>query len=160
MDNTKKAQPVQDKKLETEDKLKKELEEHKQKYLRALADYQNFERRVNQEKEDIRKIANRNLILELLPFLDNLDKATIFMKDNGLKMIRDQFYQALKHIGLEEIDVLRKEFDPHTAEAIDVVFGEKDNIVVEVFRKGYNYQGNILRPAQVKVEKKEVPDNN
>jgi len=134
--------------------LKQERDEYKDKYLRALADYQNFEKRINGEKELIRNTANRNLIIRLLPFLDNLDKAEIFIKDSGLKMIRDSFYKVLNEAGVEEIIVLGKEFDPNVAEVVEVVEGEKDNIVTEVARKGYMLNGNILRIAQVKVSKK------
>ena len=140
-------------KLEIET-LKKELEDYKTKYLRALADYQNLERRIIQEKEEVRKFANSLLILELLPFLDHLEQAEVFIKDNGLKMIKDNFLNLLKRLGLEEIKVLNSEFDPQVAEAVDIVAGSKDNLVVEVTRKGYSYQGKVLRIAQVKVSKK------
>jgi len=140
-------------KLEIET-LKKEVEDFKTKYLRALADYQNLEKRIIQEREETRKFANSLLILELLPFLDHLEAAEVFIKDQGLKMIKDNFLNLLKHLGLEEITVLNQEFDPQLAEAVDIVAGKKDNLVVEVTRKGYSYQGKILRIAQVKVSKK------
>ncbi len=136
------------------EKLKKEVEEFKNKYLRALADYQNFENRIDQQKEEIKKVGEKQLILKLLPFLDNLEKAEIFVKDQGLKQIKDSFYQILKSDQLEELDVLNKEFDPMTAEAVDMILGEKENIVVEVVRKGYKFGDKILRVAQVKVSKK------
>ena len=60
----------------------------------------------------------------------------------------------LKQENIEELDVLGKEFDPHTAEVVDLVKGEKENIVVEVIRKGYRFYDTILRVAQVKVSKK------
>jgi len=129
---------------------------YKSKYLRALADYQNFEKRVKEEKDQIIKNANGDLILRLLPFLDSLDKAEIFVKDEGLKLVRDQLLKVLVEAGLEEIPVLGKEFDPYSAEVVDMVEGEKDNIVVEVLRKGYKFNGKVLRVAQVKVSKKIV----
>lgn len=143
--------------------LKKQLEEsqkvsqeYKVKYLRALADYQNFEKRVAGDKEMLLKTANAGLILRLLPFLDSLDKAEVFVKDEGLKIVKIQFHKTLQDIGLEEMDVLNKDFDPYTAEVVDMVEGEKDNIVVEILRKGYKFHGNILRVAQVKVSKKPI----
>lgn len=145
----------ENKKLKEElQKAKKELEEYKNKYLRALADYQNYEKRVAGEKQEITKIANSQLLLKLLPILDNLDKAEVFIKDNGLRMVKDNFYRVLKELGIEEIEILRKEFNPQLAEAIDVVDGDKDNIVVEVLRKGYKLNNTVLRVAQVKVSKK------
>ena len=131
-----------------------ERDDFKTKYLRALADYQNFERRVRDEREEIGKATQAMTILKLVGFLDNLDQAEMFIKDPGLKMIKDQFGQTLKSMGLEEIDMLDKEFDPHVAEAIDTVEGEKDDIVVEVLKKGYRFHGKVLRPAQVKVSRK------
>jgi molecular chaperone GrpE len=138
------------KKLETE----KQVEEYKHKYLRALADYQNLEKRMQEDKERTVKNANAHLILKLLPFLDSLDKAEVFIKDEGLKIVKDQFHKTLKDEGLKELEVLGKEFDPYTAEVVDIVEGEKDSIVVEVLRKGFEYNGKILRVAQVKVSKK------
>lgn len=139
------------KKVEEE---KKPEEDFKSKYLRALADYQNFEKRVNLEKEQIREVTTKNTLLKLLPFLDNLEKAELFVKDSGLKMVKDNFYKSLKDLGLEEVELTGKVFDPYTAEAIDIVEGKEDNKIVEVLRKGYSYKGNILRVAQVKVSKK------
>lgn len=137
-------------------KIKKEKEDYKHKYLRALADYQNLEKRIREEKDLLTKEANKTLILKLLPFLDSLDKAELFIKDEGLKIAKDNFYKILKEQGLEEIEVLGKEFDPHLAEAVDVAPDEKDNHVVEVLRKGYRLNGKILRIAQVKVGKKKI----
>jgi len=154
-DNQKKDKPDELLKLKEENEdLKKQVEEYRNKYLRALADYQNLEKRVVEEKELIIKNANQNLILKLLPFLDALDKAEVFIKDQGLKIVKDNLIQVLKEVGVEEIDVLNKPFDPITSEAIDIITSDKDNIVVEVLRKGYRFQDKILRVAQVKVSKK------
>lgn len=143
--------------------LKKELEktirekdEYKNKYLRALADYQNFEKRVKSESEWLKQKGKEEIIIKLFPFLDNLEKAEIFIKDDGLKQIKNSFYQILKEEKIEEIEVIGKTFDPHLAEAVEVVEGEKDNVVVEVVRKGYRRGEKILRVAQVKVSKKQV----
>jgi len=127
---------------------------YKSKYLRALADYQNLEKRIHEEKEHVIKNANGHLILKLLPFLDSLDKAEVFIKDGGLKLVKEQLLKALSDAGLEEVPVLGKEFNPYSAEVVDMVEGEKDNIVVEVLRKGYQFNGKVLRVAQVKVSKK------
>jgi molecular chaperone GrpE len=136
------------------DEAKKQIEEYKNKYLRSLADYQNFEKRVNQEKDEIRKIANKSLLLKFLPILDDLDKAEIFVKDEGLKIIKNKFLQFLKDEGVEEIDLLGKVFDPHLAEAVSIVQGKEDDKIVEVVRKGYRYGDQVLRVAQVKVSKR------
>jgi len=143
------------KKLEEENgRLKQEILSIKNKYLRALADYANLEKRVACDREESRKNANQVLILKLLGFLDNIDRAEIFIKDNHLKIIKEEFYKLLHQEGLEEIKVLGLEFDPQVSEAIDMVVGEKNNVVVEVLRKGYRFNGRVMRTAQVKVSKK------
>ena len=149
----KKYQNVKQIELELK-QAKEQIKEYRERYLRALADYQNLEKRIVQEKAQIIKSANKQLILKVLPFLDNLDKAELFIKDSGLKMIKHEFYRILKDENIEEIQVIGKEFDPQFAEVVDMVEGEKDNIVVEVIRKGYILNGKILRVAQVKVTKK------
>jgi len=138
------------------EKITAQMEEYKAKYLRALADYQNFEKRVYDQREELIEMANRRLIIKLLDFLDNLDKAEAFIKDEHLHMIKKAFQKLLTEEGLKEIEVLGKDYDPYTAEVIDMVEGEKENQVVEVLRKGYELNGKIIRIAQVKVSKKKV----
>lgn len=164
-DQNKQVKPAQDGQLKkVEDELvkvkaeleeeKKKTEENKTKYLRALADYQNFENRVASQREELINNANKHLIIKLLSFLDNLDQAEIFVKDDHLKIIKDSFHKLLKEEGLKELEVKGKEYDPYTAEVIDMVKGDKENQVIEVLRKGYEMNGKVLRVAQVKVSKK------
>ena len=153
MDQTKTKKPVIDKFAQEIDNLKQQIEEFKNKYLRALADYQNLEKRVSDERFELMKMANKNLLIKILPFLDNLEKAEIFVKNEGLKISKEHFLQILKEVGLEEINLLNKDFDPNLAEAIDIVPGIKDNKVVEILRKGYMYESKIIRVVQVKVSK-------
>jgi molecular chaperone GrpE len=150
--DTKKKQEKKDENVH--ENCQKEVEEYKSKYLRALADYQNFERRARSEREEVVKESQGRVLLQLLPFLDHLEKAEIFVKDSGLKMIKDQFAQTLKNLGVEEMSLEGQEYDPMVAEAIEVIEGEKDGVIVEVVQKGYSYKGKVLRIAQVKVSKK------
>lgn len=136
------------------DKAKKETEDYKGKYLRVLADYQNFEKRVYEQRQVSKDFANKDLVLKLLPVLDDLDKAEMFIKDEGLKIIKDKLYNILKQEDMEEMNLLGKEFDPYVAEVIDVVEGKEDNMIVEILRKGYRHKDKILRVAQVRVSKK------
>ncbi len=147
---------IEEKVVEEDRKSDVELErdEYKNKLLRALADYHNLEKRVADERREIGKIATRNVLLRLLPFLDNLEQAEVFVKDSGLQMIKKQFTDVLEKEGLKKMNPLHKEYDVHSAEAVDVVEGEKDNVVVEVVRNGYEFDGEVMRPAQVKVSKK------
>lgn len=156
MDNKKKdVKKLEIEKLREElEKVKKETVDFKNKYLRALADYQNFEKRVRAEYESLKQKGKQEIIIKLLPVLDNLEKAEIFIKDDGLRQIKDGFYQFLKNEQIEEINVLGKEFNPHLAEAVETVSGKRDNIVTEVVRKGYQFGNKILRVAQVKVSKR------
>ena len=82
-----------------------------------------------------------------------------FCKDSGLKLVKDKFIQIIREENIEELQILGKEFDPHLAEAVDVVKGENDNIIIEVSRKGYTLNGKVLRVAQVKVSKKITNSN-
>ena len=153
MDTTKTKKSVIDKFTQEIDNLKQQAEEFKNKYLRALADYQNLEKRINQERFELMKMGNKNLLIKVIPFLDNLEKAEVFVKDQGLKISKDHFMQILKEAGLEEMDLMGKDFDPNFAEAIDIIPGREDNKVVEVLRKGYKFEDKIIRVAQVKVSK-------
>lgn len=136
------------------DVLKKQVEEYKSKYLRAIADYQNYERRVQDQRVEWTKNANKNVILKLLSFLDDLERAKAFVSDPSLVHIKESFNKMLKNEGLEEIEVLNKPYDPYTAEVIDMKEGKEENIVLAVLRKGYLYNGQLLRVAQVTVSKK------
>lgn len=133
---------------------KAQVEEMRAKYLRALADYQNYERRVQDQHVEWTKNANKNVILKLLSFLDDLERAEVFIKDPNLSHVKESFAKMLKNEGLEEIDVIHKPYDPYTAEVIDMKEGEVENMVVAVLRKGYTYNGQLLRVAQVTVSKK------
>ena len=155
MDNKKIKEDKKDnQKFQVEiDQLKQQIEENKNRYLRALADYQNLEKRFNQERFELIKMGNKNLLIKIIPFLDNLEKAEVFVKDQGLKISKDHFMQILKETGLEEINILNKDFDPVSAEAVEIVPGKEENKVVEVLRKGYKFEDKIIRVAQVKVSK-------
>jgi molecular chaperone GrpE len=131
--------------------------ECEQKYLRALADYKNFENRTIQEKAEVGVISEIRLLKTFIPFLDNLKRAEVFIKDEGLKMIKTDFLRTIEEIGVTEIDMEGKEFDPNVAEVIEVVDVEdekKENIVTEVVLSAYKYRDKVLRHGQVKVGKK------
>lgn len=149
-----KSDKVLKKNIDGLEKVKLERDDFKNKYLRALADYQNLEKRIRDQNTHLANLTVANTILKLIPFLDDLEKAEIFIKDAGMKMVKDKFNQVLKDMGVEELEVLDKQFDPVFAEAIEVIPGEKENNVVEVLRKGYKFNNKVIRPAQVKVSKK------
>ena len=126
---------------------------YKNNYLRALADYQNFEKRVGEQREDFIKSASKRIISKLLPLLNNLEKAEVFVKDPGLKLIKDELEKILKEEGLEELNVLGSIYNPEFAEAVEIIDGEQDNKIVEILRKGYKLNDKVIQVAQVKVSK-------
>lgn len=136
------------------EELKKQLEDVSNSWKRALADYQNLERRAGIEKEEFAKYAKSSLIIKLLPALDNLDALGKHSHDQGLIICIKSLQNVLDKEGLSEIQVFGKEFDPHRMEAIETVEGEKDGMVVEVLQKGYQLFDKVIRPARVKVTKK------
>lgn len=136
------------------DQLKQEVEQWRNKYLRALADYQNLEKRINQEQKELKKSVNKNLLLKFISILDEIERAALFINNDGLKLIKKKFLQILNEEGVKEIDLIGKKFDPHLAEAVEVVQGKENDIIVEVVKKGYYYYDKVLRVAQVKVSKK------
>lgn len=128
---------------DTEDQLK-----------RALADYRNLERRIEEERRLLTHLAASVVIAKLLPILDDLENAQKHLNDQGLSMVIAKFKDILVVEGIEEIAAVGATFDPNLHEATEVVGGEKDNIVVKVVRKGYKVGDKVLRPAQVVVERK------
>jgi len=143
---------VQGKRVRELEKRNKELEAG---WKRAVADYQNLQKRVSSEKEQLVRLANEALLEEILPVLDNLETVLQHIKDTGLEITVNQFRDVLRRVGVEEIDLLKKDFDPHLAEAVDVVEGD-ENKVAEVVKKGYLYNDKVIRPAKVKVGKKKI----
>lgn len=137
-------------------------EELKAQLQRALADYQNLQRRVEDERIAISKFATQYLILELLPIVDNLEQAVGTAPEEEKKSVWFQAVQMsvgqlkdlLKKEGIEEIAPTDLQFDPHEHEAIDSVPGQEDNKVVDVLQKGYKLHGKVIRAAKVRVSKR------
>lgn len=123
-------------------------------FRRALADYQNLQKRVAQERTEWIRAANRDLLLRLLPVLDTLMMAEKHIKDQGVTLSIHQFLDALKQEGVMRIKTDGEAFDPTTMECVQIEEGE-DGKVLEELRAGYLLYDKVLRPAQVKVGKKE-----
>lgn len=151
---------LQEKVAENE-KLKAELDEAKNKVLRAHADFDNLRRRTNKELEDSRKYRSQSLLDDLLPVLDNFERALQVESNDdntnsilkGMNMVYNQLLEAAKKEGLEEIEAVGKEFDPNFHQAVMQVEDEnhESNIVVEELQKGYKLKDRVLRPTMVKV---------
>jgi len=152
-DNTKKDEQKKDAQKSGTVTLEGEIETWKNKYLRALADYQNLERRISENRLEERSLAAGQFILKFLPVLDDLSKAEKDLKNEGLKLILKKAEDTLKSEGVEKIEVEGKFFDPQSMECVDVASGETENKVVSEVRTGYRQSNRILRAAQVIVGK-------
>lgn len=133
-------------------KIQDEIADLTNKWKRALADYQNLEKRVEGEKEEFVRFANANLVLKILPGLDSLEAAQGHLKDEGLNLVIKQLKDGLKQAGVEETETLGKEFDPEYMECLELVEGEKGKVLDEI-RKGYKLGSRVIRTALVRVGK-------
>lgn len=123
---------------------------------RALADYRNLERRVDDERKLLSQLSSIILIEKLLPILDNLENAQKHLNDQGLEMVIKQFKDILTQEGVEEIPAEGAQFDPKLHEAIEVIEGQNDGKIVKVAGKGYKINDKVIRPAKVTVERTKV----
>lgn len=140
-----------------DERMPEQVEEWKNKYLRALADYQNLERRVSEERQELKERLSEEIIHSLLVYLDEIQKAEKHLKDPGLTLVVKRLDTWLGYHKVKQMDVLHKQFDPHNMECVEVIESDKDNEVAEEVRPGYMIGDKVLRVAQVKVGKKEVP---
>ncbi len=141
----------------------KEAKENYDRYLRAVADLDNFRKRAARDKADTIKYAKEDLIKDILPFLDSLDRA-LEHKDStdaqafkdGIALIQDQLLCCLKKHGVERIESVGAVFDPNFHEALMRVDSadHQDNQVVSEMEKGYLLNGRLIRPSRVCVCKK------
>lgn len=115
---------------------------------RAVADYQNLEKRVEENKSEWILSSNRSLILKLLPVLDDLFLAQKHIQDEGLSLSIQKFLDVLSSEGVQRIETENKEFDPNTMECVSVQEGEENKVLEEV-RQGFIMNDRVLRPSQV-----------
>ncbi len=137
-------------------RLKDELAAQKDVYLRVCAEYDNFRKRSAKEKSEIYNLAACKTVSELLPVLDNLERAVISGTegaDSGYNMIYTQFCELLNKLGVTEMGATGESFDPNLHMAVMHVDDPEleQNIVAEVFQKGYILGDKVVRPACVKV---------
>lgn len=145
--------------LDTEEKENKEIEQFEKRIIeledqfkRAVADYRNLERRVDEERRETIKLANKDLIISLLPAFDTLFLAGKYTQDQGVKLTIQRILEVLKENGIEKVATDNLQYNPETMECVEVVEGEKDKVVEEM-RPGFLLYGKLIRPAQVKVGK-------
>lgn len=154
---------------ETADSGKEQGEENEEKgdegkeedgdlrYLRLMADFQNYKKRVEKEKQDLYSYANEDIMRELLNVMDNFERAMEHDADEGfregIEMIFKQLSDVLEKSGLAEISALGEEFDPnvHNAVMTEETEDYESGKVSGVMQKGYTLNGKVIRPAMVKV---------
>ena len=139
------------------DKLKQELQEKQEQYLRALADYQNLEKRItDQTTKEIEK-GIVDFLKQLIDLKTDMDNASLFSKDPGFMLIRQKLENILKRYNLTEINPIEKDYNPDIMECIHLENGPKHNQVTKVLAKGYLYKGSLLQPAKVVVSQLQIP---
>lgn len=144
-----------------------ELAEVKARLVRIHADFDNYRKRINKEKEEWFQYACLELVKKLLPVLDNLDRAMLSLDEqneeiknvfSGIRMIEKQFKEILQKEGLKPIEAVGASFDTLFHEAVMQVpatEGVADNQIVEEVRKGYLFKDKVIRASMVKVAQSE-----
>ncbi len=150
-----------EKKKSKKEKLKEELDEMTDKYTRLFAEFQNFRSRNEKEKIQNYEMGEKNIIEKLLPIVDNFERGIEALSEEelkspvgeGMNLIYKQLADALKDMGVEEIEAEGKEFDPELHNA--VMHEENDeydeNVIIEVLQKGYKFHDTVIRHSLVKV---------
>lgn len=151
------------------EQLQKDFEELKDKYLRVCAEMDNMRKRLEKEKKEAIEYANESLLKEILPFIDNIERAIEHANENskiedfikGIQLTLDNLLKSLEKFGLKQFSALNESFDPNYHEAMEVVESDEveANTVVKEHLKGYLLKNRVLRPALVTVSKKPEKNN-
>lgn len=142
--------------------IEQELEETKNRYLRCLADFDNYKKRTAAEREQFAQFANEAIVSDLLPIVDGLKRAldaaaAAKMAEEmlkGIALVKKQFEDTLGKHGLKEIEAVGQTYDPNLHEAIlQKEESGPAGIVIEEMQKGYLFRGRVIRPSMVIVSK-------
>ncbi|MCA9499547.1 MAG: nucleotide exchange factor GrpE [Nitrospira sp.] len=143
--------------------LEEELQISQDKYLRLAAEFENYKRRAQRDQSDSIRFGNESLLKNLLPIIDNLERAIQCAKDagtsgpllEGVELTHKQFLETVGKVGIRQLSTMGNSFDPAIHQAVTQVESEtvNPNTVVEEFQKGYLLHDRILRPAMVSVAK-------
>lgn len=151
------AEQSQEIKEETlEEKLEaaeKAAKENFDKYLRQMAEFDNYRKRTTAEKAGMYNNGVRDVVEKLLPVIDNFERAVAATQDEGVAMILKQFLEIFGSVGVEEIPAQGEPFDPNVHQAVMHIEDEScdESVIVEVFQKGYKLGDKVIRPSMVKV---------
>ena len=147
-----------------------ELQIFQDKYLRLAAEFENYKRRAQRDQNESIRFGNESLLKNLLPIIDNLERAIQCAKDagtsgpllEGVELTHKQFLETVGKVGVRQVSTTGNSFDPAIHQAVTQVESEnvEPNTVIEEFQKGYLLHDRILRPAMVSVakEKSELTD--
>ena len=152
------------------ERLRQEVKQSKDQYLRTLAEFDNTKKRLHREKEEFVKYASETMVRELLPIVDSLDQALVAVDKQadpqavikGVHLIYRQLLGLLDKEGVKRIPTVGERFDPHKHEAVAQVEtddGKPEETVVEEVQVGYTMHGKVIRPAIVKVAKHAATSN-
>jgi molecular chaperone GrpE len=140
------------------DRLLDENHQLLDRLLRRQADFDNFRRRAEREKEEVLEFANAESIRAILPILDDFERALKTHTNDkvyarGMELIYQRLLDSLKKLGLEPITTKGLKFDPHVHHAVDMVETRdvEEQTILDEYQPGYNFHGRLLRPAMVKV---------
>lgn len=152
------AEQEEQQELTPEQKLDAELNEQKDKYLRLMAEYDNFRKRTAKERLELTDNVKASTVEEILPMMDNFERAlgTECSDENfkkGIDMIYKQFTDALARLGVKPMELEGTEFDPNVATAVSTVENDElgENVVAQVLQNGYTIGDKVVRPAVVVV---------
>lgn len=141
------------------DEVNKKLAEAQEKALRSQAELINYRKRKDEEVARMMQFCNEDLIMDILPSIDNLERALVASDDSklkeGVKMIYEALKATLEKYGVKEIEALDKKFDAnlHQAVTTDSIKDKEEDVILEVLQKGYTLKDKVIRPAMVKVNK-------
>ena len=133
-------------------------------WKRAVADFENYQKRKENENKDLIEFAREVVVAKLLPTLDTIQQGLLHLPSdiskmeewkNGIAGTLKQVDTTLSELGVKKIESLGKKFDPHFHEAVREVSGEEDGIIVEEYQTGYELNGKVIRPSQVVISKKQ-----
>lgn len=153
---------IEDEVVSKQDDLARELAEWKDRALRVAAEMENLRKRTTTEAQNARKYANEGLLYDLLPIIDNFQRAVdaaektpnLEALKSGVDLIYRQLNEVLEKVGLEPIKAVGQPFDPNVHQAVmqvDPEDGQEPHQVVEELRPGYRFHDRVLRPTMVKV---------
>ena len=146
---------------EDPEQILKERDDYRDRYLRSIAEFDNYRKRIERERKELAEFASFEILHDLLPLVDDLERAlaaaegaqTVARYRQGVELIHKQLGELLRKKGVTPIEAKGADFDPHVHQAVATEASEthRDNEVIEELRRGYKLGDRLLRPAMVKV---------